>query len=106
MKTSTKRTIRAVVIVVGFSLVGTSIIACGPTPPKPIGLDAPKETVVVELAQVTKRDFKSDLIISGVISSETEARLSFKTGGIIESMTVRDGDTVPARTVTGNAQPD
>ena len=94
MKTSTKRAIRAVVIVVGFSLVGTSIIACGPTPSKPIGLDAPKETVVVELAQVTKRDFKSDLIVSGVISSETEARLSFKTGGIIESMTVRDGDTV------------
>jgi RND family efflux transporter MFP subunit len=50
--------------------------------------------VVVQVAEVTKRDFKSDLVISGVISSETEARLSFKTGGIIESMKVRDGDQV------------
>src|SRR5271157_4756663 len=97
MKTNTRRNLRRVLIAVGFSLIGTSIsgiVACGPTRPKPIGLDTPKETVLVQLAPVMKRGFKSDLIVSGVISSETEAHLSFKTGGIIESMTVRDGDHV------------
>jgi membrane fusion protein, multidrug efflux system len=56
--------------------------------------DAPQNTVVVQVAAVTKRDFTSSIIISGTIGSETEARLSFKTGGIIESMKVRDGDQV------------
>jgi len=103
METSPKTNLKAVrraVIVAGLLFVGTgvaSLIGCGPngpTPSKSTGRDTPKDTVVVQVAPVTKRDFKSDLIVSGVVSSETEARLSFKTGGIIESMTVRDGDQV------------
>ncbi len=97
METRTNHAIRRVVIAVGLSFAAAGaavLIACSPSPSKRAGRDTPKNTVVVQVAPVTKRDFKSDLVISGVIGSETEARLSFKTGGIIESMKVREGDQV------------
>jgi multidrug efflux system membrane fusion protein len=94
METRTKSAIRRVIIVAVVASLITSLMACDPSPSKSVGRDAPKDTVAVQVAPVSKSDFKSDLIVSGVVSSETEARLSFKTGGIIESMTVRDGDQV------------
>jgi len=97
MRTHSARAVRRLSMAVGFAVVAAtvaSLVACAPHPSKPIDPDPAKETVVVQLASVTKRDFKSDLTVSGVISSETEARLSFKTGGIIETMNVRDGDQV------------
>ncbi len=72
--------------------VVTSLASCGAS--HPAASERSANTVVVQLAAVTKRSFTSDIIISGTIGSETEARLSFKTGGIIESMKVRDGDQV------------
>ncbi len=92
MEARTSAAIRRAVAAVGLSLVG--LIACSRSPAARAADDPPKNTVVVQVAEVTKRDFKSDLVISGVIGSETEARLSFKTGGLIESMKVRDGDQV------------
>ena len=94
METRTKSAIRRVIIVAVVASLIASLMACDPSPSKSVGRDAPKDTVAVQVAPVSKSDFKSDLIVSGVVSSETEARLSFKTGGIIESMTVRDGDQV------------
>ena len=94
METRTKSAIRRVIIVAVVASLIASLMACDPSPSKSVGRDAPKDTVPVQVAPVSKSDFKSDLIVSGVVSSETEARLSFKTGGIIESMTVRDGDQV------------
>jgi membrane fusion protein, multidrug efflux system len=92
MKSGIKRRIRGASILLGLPIAG--IIACGQTASKPIGLETPQETVVVRLAPVAKRNVASSLIVSGVIGSETEARLSFKTGGVIERMTVREGDKV------------
>jgi RND family efflux transporter MFP subunit len=101
METRTTLSVRRAAVAVGLSLAAAgaaALIACSPSrpasPTAQAGQDAQKNTVVVQVAPVAKRDFKSDLVISGVISSETEARLSFKTGGIIESMKVRDGDQV------------
>ena len=101
METRTRHSIRRAVAAVGLSLAAAGaagLIACSPSrtaaPAASAGRDMPKSAVVVQVAPVAKRAFKSDLVISGVIGSETEARLSFKTGGIIESMKVRDGDEV------------
>ena len=77
--------------------VVAALVACSPSHPASAtsaAADPPRNTVVVQVAAVTKRSFASNIIISGTIGSETEARLSFKTGGIIDSMKVRDGDQV------------
>ena len=108
METRNSLSIRSVVAAVGLSLAAAgaaALVACSPSHPAPGAVsasasaasaagDAPRNTVAVQVAAVTKRDFTSNIIISGTIGSETEARLSFKTGGIVESMKVRDGDQV------------
>ena len=55
---------------------------------------AAPEPVVVRTAAVTSAPARETLTISGSLVSETEARLSFKTGGIIQEMPVKEGDAV------------
>jgi len=97
-RTSITRRIR-VLAAVSLAAVGMAgLVACHPSSPAHTTASsapaAAKNAVVVQVAEVTKRDFASSLVVSGTITSETEARLSFKTGGIIDHMSVRDGDHV------------
>lgn len=55
---------------------------------------APESTVAVRLQPVTDTTYAPVLRYSGTIASATEANLSFKTGGIIARIYVKEGDHV------------
>jgi len=50
--------------------------------------------VPVKLLQVIEQNGKAVINTSGLLSTENEARLSFKIGGIIDLITVKEGDLV------------
>jgi len=68
------------------------LAACAGPRPAPVV----ESVVPVTLAVVHPAPEWEDLAVSGVLTSETEARLSFKTGGIIQKMLVKEGDSVSA----------
>lgn len=51
-------------------------------------------TIKVRAVEITDEDVTIPVRTSGVLSSSSEQRLSFKTGGIIESIQVDEGDVV------------
>lgn len=50
--------------------------------------------VAVRLTEVTEGDFAMPVVSSGLITTSTESRLSFKTGGIVTSILVEEGQPV------------
>ncbi|MCY7351458.1 MAG: efflux RND transporter periplasmic adaptor subunit [Cytophagaceae bacterium] len=52
------------------------------------------EVIPVRLVSVSRASSAEPIKASGLVASETEARLSFKTGGIIQKMYVKEGDAV------------
>ncbi len=55
---------------------------------------SPKEIIPVKLIPVNSDSGISTIQASGLLSTETDARLSFKIGGIIESIFVKEGDKI------------
>ena len=53
-----------------------------------------KESVRVKVAEVEYTDFAQPILASGTLVSDKEARLSFKTGGIIAELLVDEGEAV------------
>ncbi|MBN3034977.1 MAG: efflux RND transporter periplasmic adaptor subunit [Bacteroidales bacterium] len=54
----------------------------------------PEKTVTVRVEQVRKAPYRHPVLSSGRLASKHEARLSFKTGGIIGRIFVREGERV------------
>ncbi len=52
------------------------------------------ELIPVRLAAVSRASTAEPVKASGLVASETEAKLSFKTGGIIQRIFVKEGDAV------------
>lgn len=52
------------------------------------------KTVSVKLAEVQQQELTTEIKGAGLLSSTREARLSFKTGGIIQKIFVEEGDRV------------
>jgi multidrug efflux system membrane fusion protein len=50
--------------------------------------------VAVRISEVTEGDFTLPVVSSGLITTGTESRLSFKAGGIVTSILVKEGQTV------------
>lgn len=50
--------------------------------------------IAVELTTVKKGNYSLPIVSSGLISTETESKLSFKTGGIISRILVEEGQSV------------
>ncbi|HZY81216.1 MAG TPA: efflux RND transporter periplasmic adaptor subunit [Cyclobacteriaceae bacterium] len=50
--------------------------------------------VAVRVTEVTEGEFSMPVISSGLITTGTESRLSFKTGGIVTSILVEEGESV------------
>src|SRR3982751_2130823 len=50
--------------------------------------------VAVRLTEVTEGDFTLPVVSSGLITTGTESRLSFKAGGIVTSILVEEGQQV------------
>lgn len=55
---------------------------------------ADESAIAISLAPVEEGTYSQTVVSSGLISTETEARLSFKIGGIISSIAVEEGQTV------------
>lgn len=74
-------------------LAGTMLFAaCGQK--KKEAAAATDEAVSVSLINIASESFALPIVSTGIITSDQEARLSFKTGGIIASTAVREGDAV------------
>lgn len=70
-----------------------ALSACGPRNSPPAS--APTEEVfAVRTAAAKVVQTVRPVIASGMVASETEARLAFKTGGIIDKIWVKEGETV------------
>ena len=67
--------------------------ACGNKKKEEVNNTSENE-ISVRLVTVKKMTSAEAVSASGVVSSSTEARLAFKTGGIIEKMYVNEGDVV------------
>ena len=76
-----------------LGLIIATVFACGKkkTNKKTI---ADNETVAVKLVDVSNANSTEPIKASGLISSLHEARLSFKTGGIIEKIFVKEGQNI------------
>ena len=71
-----------------------SLFACEthPEAPETVGLGG--HEIAVELEPVVQKAIGQPITWSGLIFSDTEARLSFKIGGIIERIYVEEGQSV------------
>lgn len=58
------------------------------------GLRGAQEVIPVRTVQVRPASGYREIGISGLLTSEKEARLSFKTGGVLQSIRVKEGDSV------------
>lgn len=57
-------------------------------------LPAPGTEIAVRLVQVENNNTGAAILATGILASDTEARLAFKTGGIIRKMYADEGDRV------------
>ena len=55
---------------------------------------ADESAIAISLAKVEEGTYSQSIVCSGLINTETEARLSFKIGGIIASIPVEEGQSV------------
>lgn len=56
--------------------------------------------------RVASSDYRQEVYAVGMLSLSTEAKLSFKTGGIIEAITVQEGESISAGTVMAGLKDD
>lgn len=85
---STKKNIQ----IIGFVAVGFLAAACADNKAKETEIN--EDVVSVQVAKITQETINENVITSGLLSSSTEARLSFKIGGIIEKIYVKEGQSV------------
>lgn len=68
----------------------TLIVACS----KKEAASVEDEAIAIKTAKVTIEEYARPITSSGIITSDIEANLSFKVGGIIEKLYVQEGDRV------------
>jgi len=70
------------------------LASCGGKTEAKTGETLAEEVIPVRLVPVARESTAEPVKASGLVASETEARLSFKTGGIIQKIYVKEGDAV------------
>jgi len=70
------------------------LVACGKKEKEKTETAIDESAVAIQLAQVQTVDYSLPVISSGLISTETESKLSFKVGGIITKILVKEGESV------------
>lgn len=83
--------LHAIVMLSGLTLITA---ACGPAKPEAETTQNPARHVKAQT--VSSGPSKPLIEVSGVGAFRDETRLSFKVGGVVEQITVREGDTVKA----------
>jgi len=73
-----------------ISLAAAILVSCGSTQNKGESLSA--ETIPVKIAAVTSNEAAAVIFATGLITTENEARYAFKIGGIIDRITVNEGE--------------
>jgi RND family efflux transporter MFP subunit len=77
-----------------FSLIMAVFLIFSGCGQKPAREEAPEDVVNVTLEQVRLIDYTVPVKATGLLGTRTEMKLSFKTGGIIKRIYVREGDSV------------
>jgi membrane fusion protein, multidrug efflux system len=93
---------QSVMMLIAFISISTFFVACGK--PKSENstaqTSAPKaddtEIVAVKTVAVQTKSVVKEIVGTGMLMSKAESRLSFKTGGVISRIYVREGDDVKA----------
>src|ERR1041385_3248490 len=78
-------------------LLAVVLFTCGSNQSKSEAASTPAiddAAVAVRVSEVTEGDFTLPVVSSGLITTGTESRLSFKTGGIVTSILVEEGQPV------------
>lgn len=78
--------------IIGVIIVGVFAISC--TENKAKEAEISEDVIPVQISKVVQEAINEQVITSGLLSSSTEARLSFKIGGIIDKIYVKEGQTV------------
>ena len=86
------------------ALLAFALVRCG-ADKTPATAQPAEDAIPVKLAPVEKSSDSRMLQYSGMIASNSEARLSFKIGGMISKIYVKEGDHIFFGPVTGNTGP-
>lgn len=78
------------------ALLAFALVRCGDNKAAAIRSASIEDAITVKLQPVEKSNYSRTLQYSGTIASNSEARLSFKIGGIISKIYVKEGDRVSA----------
>jgi multidrug efflux system membrane fusion protein len=74
------------------AILAFALVKCSDN--KAAGIPPAEDPIAIRLEPVTKGSYSRTLQYSGLIASNSEARLSFKVGGIISRIYVKEGDHV------------
>lgn len=77
-----------------YILLIISVLACKKNAKQDTNTTLSDEFIVVKTVAVSKIVSAEPVMASGFVSSDKEARMSFKTGGVIEKIYVQEGDEV------------
>jgi membrane fusion protein, multidrug efflux system len=77
-----------------YILLAISILACKKNAKQESSTTLSDEFVVVKTTNVSKVISAEPVMASGFLASDKEARMAFKTGGVIEKIYVQEGDEV------------
>ncbi len=75
-------------------LLAMVLVACGKKEKQETDAAVDESAVAIKLAAVKSVDYSLPVVSSGLISTETESRLSFKVGGIITKILWKEGESV------------
>lgn len=78
---------------ISLSLCISFCYACN-TKPAAVNSDADKDIIPVKVMELQKQQNNATIAVSGQFTTDDEVMLSFKTGGIISSLNVKEGDAV------------
>lgn len=85
---------KKVFITLAVPVLGVLLVACGKSEKQKTENTIDESAVAIQLAEVKTVDFSLPVISSGLITTETESKLSFKVGGIITKIHVKEGESV------------
>lgn len=75
-------------------ILGAVLAACGKQEKEKAETSIDESAIAIKLAPVQEVDYSLPVVSSGLISTETESKLSFKVGGIITKIYVKEGESV------------
>ncbi len=76
------------------ALLAVIVLSCGSRASEPKTSRAAETQISVRVADIGRDTRAGDIPVSGYLSTEDEARLSFKVGGVIERIFVREGEKI------------